>query len=122
MIFGTETNFSSYGWRVGRSLDRKWYERLSDNDFRKKSWLAPNFLYESTNQKEGEPYLVERNADGKFINNKWAVNDESTSSVQSDWTDSYSGYGPDKYQYQLNSSPSWIRSRINSSYGFQSWP
>lgn len=122
MIFGTETNFSSYGWRIGRSLDRKWYERLSDNDFRKKSWLTPNFLYESTNQKEGEPYLVERNADGKFINNKWAVNDESTSSVQSEWTDSYSGYGADKYQYLLNSSPSWIRSRINSSYGFQSWP
>ena len=41
MIFGTETTFSVYGWRVGRSLDRKWYERLSDNDFRKKSWLVP---------------------------------------------------------------------------------
>src|SRR5574344_546887 len=37
MIFGTETNFSVYGTWVGRSLDRKWYERLSDNDFRKKS-------------------------------------------------------------------------------------
>ena len=35
MIMGTETNFSAYGWRVGRSLDRKWYERLSDYDFRK---------------------------------------------------------------------------------------
>lgn len=54
MIMGTETNFSVYGWRVGRSLDRRWYERLSDNDFRKKSWLAPNFFYESANQKEGE--------------------------------------------------------------------
>ena len=43
MIFGTETTFSVYGWRVGRSLDRKWYERLSDNDFRKKSWLNPSF-------------------------------------------------------------------------------
>ena len=73
MIFGTETNFSVYGWRVGRSLDRKWYERLSDNDFRKKSWLAPNFFYESKNQKENEPYLVEKDADGKFINNKWSV-------------------------------------------------
>lgn len=122
MILGTETNFSVYGWRVGRSLDRKWYERLSDNDFRKKSWLAPNFFYESTNQKKGEPYLVERDANGKFINNKWAVNDMSTSTNQSEWNDNYSGYGPDMYQYQLNSSPSWIRSRINSSNGFLSWP
>ncbi len=122
MIFGTETNFSVYGWRVGRSLDRKWYERLSDNDFRKKSWLAPNFFYESKNQKENEPYLVEKDADGKFINNKWSVNGVNTSTTQSDWNDDYSGYGPARYQYQLNSSASWIRSRINSSNGFQSWP
>lgn len=122
MIFGTETNFSVYGWRVGRSLDRKWYERLSDNDFRKKSWLAPNFFYESKNQKENEPLLVEKDADGKFINNKWSVNGVNTSTTQSDWSDDYSGYGPAKYQYQLNSSASWIRSRINSSNGFQSWP
>ena len=122
MIFGTETNFSVYGWRVGRSLDRKWYERLSDNDFRKKSWLAPNFFYESKNQKENEPYLVEKDADGKFINNKWSVNGVNTSTTQSDWSDDYSGSGPAKYQYQLNSSASWIRSRINSSNGFQSWP
>ena len=122
MIFGTETTFSVYGWRVGRSLDRKWYERLSDNDFRKKSWLDPSFFYESKNQKEGEPYLVERDADGKFINNKWALNDVSTSTTQSDWSDDYSGFGPDKYQYKYNSSASWIRARINSSNGFQSWP
>lgn len=122
MIFGTETNFSSYGWRVGRSLGRKWYERLSDNDFRKKSWLAPNFFYESKNQKEGEPYLVEKDETGRFINNKWSVSDESTSKVQTDWNDDYSGFGPAKYQYRLNSSASWIRSRINSSNGFQSWP
>ena len=122
MIFGTETNFSVYGWRVGRSLDRKWYERLSDNDFRKKSWLAPNFFYESKNQKENEPYLVEKDADGKLINNKWSVNGVNTSTTQSDWSDDYSGYGPAKYQYQLNSSASWIRSHINSSNGFQSWP
>mgnify|MGYP005851539873 CR=1 FL=1 len=121
MIFGTETNFSVYGWRVGRSLDRKWYERLSDNDFRKKSWLAPNFFYESKNQKEDQPYLVEKDATGKFINNKWAVSDESAT-VQSNWNDNYSGYGPTKYQYQLNSTPSWIRSRINIPNGFQSWP
>lgn len=122
MIFGTETNFSVYGWRVGRSLDRKWYERLSDNDFRKKSWLAPNFFYESKNQKEGEPLLIEKDKDGKFINNKWAIKDESTSTTQSDWNDNYSGYSATKYQYQLNSTPSWIRSRINSSNGFMSWP
>lgn len=122
MIFGTETTFSAYGWRVGRSLDRKWYERLSDNDFRKKSWLAPNFFYESKNQKEGEPYLVEKGPDGKLINNKWSVKDDNSSTAQSAWTDEYSGFGPDKYQYKLNSSPSWIRSRINSSNGFMAWP
>lgn len=122
MIFGTETNFSAYGWRVGRSLDRKWYERLSDNDFRKKSWLAPNFFYESSNQKEGEPYLIEKDAEGKLINNKWALSGDNTNTTQSSWSDDYSGWGTDKYQYRLNSSPSWIRSRINSAYGFLSWP
>lgn len=122
MIFGTETNFSAYGWRVGRSLDRKWYERLSDNDFRKKSWLAPNFFYESTNQKEGEPYLIEKDADGKLINNKWAIGGDNTSTAQTNWSDEYSGRISDDYQYRLNSSPSWIRSRINSSNGFMSWP
>ena len=121
MIFGTETTFSAYGWRVGRSLDRKWYERLSDNDFRKKSWLAPNFFYESVNQQEGEPYLVERDASGNFLNNKWALNG-NTSTTRSDWSNEYSGFGQEKYQYQLNSDPSWVRSRINKSNGFNSWP
>lgn len=122
MIFGTETTFSVYGWRVGRSLDRKWYERLSDNDFRKKSWLAPNFFYESENQQEGEPYLIEKDASGKLINNKWSLSGDNSSGIQTDWSDEYSGYGPDKYEYRLNSSPSWIRSRITTSMGFQSWP
>ncbi len=121
MIMGTETTFSAYGWRVGRSLDRKMYERLSDNDFRKKSWLAPNFFYESTNQKEGEPYLVEKDENGNLINNKWS-NGNNTSTKQADWNDDYSGFSTDKYQYLLNTSPSWIRSRINKSNGFQSWP
>ena len=121
MILGTETNFSAYGWRVGRSLDRGWYERLSDNDFRKKSWLAPNFFYESTNQKKAEPYLIEKDANENLINNKWALNDNA-STTKSDWSDVYSGFGADDYQYKLNSSPSWIRSRINKSNGFMSWP
>lgn len=121
MIFGTETNFSAYGWRVGRSLDRRWYERLSDNDFRKKSWLAPNFFYESVNQQPGQPYLVEKDASGNLVNNKWALKDNS-STVQSDWSDEYSGFGPGNYLYRLNSNPSWIRSRINKSNGFMSWP
>lgn len=122
MTFGTETNFSPYGWRVGRSLDRKWYERLSDKDFRKKSWLAPNFFYESKNQVEGAPYLIEKNASGNLINNKWVIDDDNSSTTQSQWNNNYSGFGKDKYQYQLNSNPSWIRSRINKGYGFQSWP
>jgi hypothetical protein len=121
MIFGTETTFSAYGWRVGRSLDRAWYERLSDDDFRKKSWLAPNFFYESRYQIEGEPYLVERDANGNFLNNKWSLNG-NTSTTKSDWSNNYSGFGQDNYQYKLNSDPSWIRSRINKSNGFNSWP
>ena len=52
--------------------------------------VEPQLFYESKNQKEGEPYLVERDADGKFINNKWALNDVSTSTTQSDWSDDYS--------------------------------
>lgn len=122
MILGTETNFSVYGWRVGRSLDRKWYERLSDKDFRKKSWLAPNFFYESTNQVDNEPYLIEKDAAGNLINNKWSLSQNNSSSIESDWSDDYSGFGKDNYQYKLNSSPSWVRSRINKGYGFQSWP
>lgn len=113
MIMGTETTFSVYGWRVGRGLDRASYERLSDNDWRKKSWLDPRFFYESTNQKEGQPYLVEKDASGKLINNKWSSN--NTSTEQSDWSDDDCGY-------RLSSSASWIRSRINTSYGFKPWP
>lgn len=122
MTFGTETNFSEYGWRVGRSLDRKWYEKLSNDDFRKKSWLAPNFFYESTNQKEGEPYLVEKDASGNFINNKWCKDGNNLNTDQSDWSDNYSGFGASKYKYKFNSSASNIRSTINKSNGFQSWP
>ncbi len=122
MTFGTETNFSAYGWRVGRSLDRKWYEKLSDKDFRKKSWLAPNFFYESTNQKEGQPYLIERDANGNFLNNKWCKDGDNLNTDQADWSNDYSGFGASKYIYRLNSSASNIRSTINKSNGFQSWP
>lgn len=122
MIFGTEADFSVYGWRVGRSLDRKWYERLSDKDFRKKSWLAPNFFYESTNQQAGAPYLVERDSKGALINNKWLNGNNDQSTQQEDWKNDYSGFNADKEQYKLNSNPSWIRSRINKGNGFQSWP
>lgn len=117
MIFGTETTFSAYGWRVGRSLDRKMYEQLSDNDWRKKSWLAPNFFYESTNQVEGEPYLVERDADGNFLNNKWA-----NGSGHGGWKDDFNSFNEDRYDYQLSSSASWVRSRITKGNGFMSWP
>lgn len=114
MIFGTETTFSAYGWRVGRSLDRKMYEKLPNTDFRKKSWLAPNFFYESTNQVEGEPYLVERDDAGNFINNKW--------SVGGGWSDDFNTYGVNEQDYSLSSSASWIRGRITKGNGFQSWP
>lgn len=122
MIFGTETNFSVYGWRVGRSLDRKWYERLSDDDFRKKSWLAPNFFYESSNQIAGQPYLIEKDGSGNLINNKWQNTNNNQSLLQTDWSNNYSGFSEAKYQYKLNSNPSEIRSRINKGNGFTGWP
>lgn len=122
MIFGTETNFVAYGWRVGRSLDRGWYENLSDNDFRKKSWLNPNFFYESTNQVEGEPYLVEKDENGNFINNKWRNTIVDSENSEDAWSDDYSGWGATKYQYKLDSYPKWIRSRITKANGFQAWP
>ena len=117
MIFGTETTFSAYGWRVGRSLDRKMYEQLSDNDWRKKSWLNPRFFYESTNQVEGEPYLVERDEAGNFLNNKWA-----NGSGHGGWKDDFNSFNEDRYDYQLSSSASWVRSRITKGNGFMSWP
>lgn len=123
MLMGTETDFSVYGWRVGRALDRRMYERLPFSDFRKKSWLDPSFFYESTNQKEGEPYLVERDADGKFINNKWNTTGDNLSSDENSWTKDYNGLPSDRsYNYQLTSNAQWIRSRINKSSGFQAWP
>lgn len=115
MIMGTETTFSVYGWRVGRSLNRKMYEQLSDNDFRKLSWLAPNFFYESKNQVEGQSYLVEKDENGVLINNKWQDDN-------GEWNDNYSGFGPNKEQYKLNSSPSWIRGRITKGNGFVGLP
>ncbi|MDR1379985.1 MAG: RagB/SusD family nutrient uptake outer membrane protein [Tannerella sp.] len=38
-----EQTWTAYGWRVGRSASRKFYEAIPDNDFRKYSWLDPVF-------------------------------------------------------------------------------
>lgn len=122
MLFGTETDFIIYGWCVGRSLDRAFYERLSDNDFRKNSWLAPNFFYESKNQVAGGPYLIEKDANGNFINNKWAADGKNDSDSQDDWSNSYSGWGPSSIAYKYDKGPSWIRSRIRPGNGYVSWP
>lgn len=123
MLYGTETDFSVYGWRVGRSLDRKMYERLSDNDFRKKSWLSPDFFYLSKKQEKDKPYLVERDASGNFVNNKWNLVDDNNSTDEKSWSKDYTGRLCDGYQYRLTSSnAAWIRSRINKSLGFQAWP
>ena len=122
MLYGTETEFSAYGWRVGRSLDRKMYERLADTDFRKKSWLSPDFFYESTNQKKGDRYLVERDSEGNFINNKWSKTGDNSSINASDWSKEYTGRLGNGDTYQLNTDPATIRSRINKAYGFQAWP
>lgn len=124
MLFGTETDFSPYGWRVGRSLDRKMYERLPDTDFRKKSWLGPDFFYKSTNQVEGEPYKVERDNKGNFINNKYnkTADNNNLSTDEDDWSTEYDGRVSDGATYRLTSNAAWIRSRINSSLGFKAWP
>lgn len=121
-IMGTETNYIVYGWRVGRGLARHWYERLSDDDWRKKSWLAPNFFYESKNQKEGGEYLIEKDASGNFINNKWSLTGDNKSNEQGSWSDDYTGRLNDKYQYGLCSSASWIRSQASVANGFLGWP
>ena len=75
--------------------------------------------------KNGKPMaqiLSGSNKSKQLLALRRALNDVSTSTTQSDWSDDYSGFGPDKYQYKYNSSASWIRARINSSNGFQSWP
>lgn len=122
MLFGTETDFSPYGWRVGRSLDRKMYERLPDTDFRKKSWLGPDFFYKSTKQVEGQKYLVEKDADGNFINNKYNATGDNFATDEAAWSKDYDGRVSDGAKYQLTSNPAWIRSRINKSLGFKAWP
>lgn len=38
-----EQTWIVYGWRVGRSISRRLYEAIPDNDFRKYSWLDPAF-------------------------------------------------------------------------------
>lgn len=113
MIMDSESNFSIYGWGVGRSLDRKMYERLSNSDFRKKSWLDPTFFYLSTNQKEGEPYLVEKNADGVLINNRWG---DIVPSAPNDEVE-----GPGTVDYQFNCPPSWIRSYVYERFDTKPW-
>lgn len=121
-INGTETNYIVYGWRVGRGLARHWYERLSDNDWRKKSWLSPNFFYESVNQKPGEPYLIEKDAEGNFINNKWNLSGDNKSNNQASWSDEYTGRLNDGYKYGLCSSASWVRKQASIANGFTPWP
>lgn len=116
MIMGTETNFSVYGWRVGRALDRAAYERLSDNDWRKKSWLGPEFFYKSTNQIEGQPYLIETDAEGEYINNKWNFAGNNKSGEIEDWSSEFDG------DYLLSSNAAWIRSRMIHGNGFEAWP
>ncbi|MDR3189246.1 MAG: RagB/SusD family nutrient uptake outer membrane protein [Prevotellaceae bacterium] len=38
-----EQTWTVYGWRVGRSASRKFYEAIPYSDFRKYSWLDPEF-------------------------------------------------------------------------------
>ena len=121
-IMGTETNYIVYGWRVGRGLARHWYDRLSDKDWRKKSWLDPSFFYESKNQKPGEPYLIETDAAGNLINNKWSLTGDNTSNEQSAWSDDYDGRLSDGWKYTLNSSASWVRKQASVANGFLAFP
>lgn len=111
MIMATETNFSAYGYWVGRSLNRAMYEKLSDYDWRKMSWIDPSFFYTSTNQVEGQPYKVEKDADGAIINNKWENADGT-------FNNDYDGFGPNHEMYQLNPSYAEFRDNIVNSGGY----
>lgn len=95
MLFGTETTYSSYGWRVGRSLNRKTYEAISDKDFRKLSWLGPDFFASETHYDEET--------------GKWAYTLRSAE-------DTYTG------NYRLTSDAQWLRNRITIANGFLAMP
>lgn len=112
MLIATETNYSAYGYWVGRALNRVMYEKLSDYDWRKMSWIDPSFFYTSTNQVEGQPYVVEKDPDGAIINNKWENADGS-------YNNDYDGFGPNKEMYKLNPTYAEFRANIygNGAYG-----
>lgn len=37
-----EESWTSYGWRVGRAINKSLYQMIDDKDFRKRSWLDPD--------------------------------------------------------------------------------
>lgn len=104
MTMGTETTFSSYGWRVGRAINRKTYERIADNDFRKLSWLAPEFFAKSFSYDENNP--TESGRFGRY--EKWASQEEF---------DTYYT-GP---EYKLNCEQKWLADRLYGG-GWESLP
>ena len=38
----TEETWTSYGWNVGRGINKSLYEKIADTDFRKHSWIDPD--------------------------------------------------------------------------------
>ncbi len=58
MLLSCEQSWLVYGWCVGRSLSRRTYDQIPDNDFRKHSWLDPQFFKESGDIYSGYQYKV----------------------------------------------------------------
>lgn len=57
-----EQTWTVYGWRVGRSASRIFYEAIPDNDFRKYSWLDSVF-YQGSDSYNGHEYKLAMPAD-----------------------------------------------------------
>lgn len=53
-----EETWTSYGWNVGRGINKSLYEKINDTDFRKHSWIDPG-------KKEYYDYKVNRDVFGK---------------------------------------------------------
>ncbi len=57
----TEESWTSYGWRVGRGINKSLYQKINDKDFRKHSWLDPDrsfYAYKSCRPADGKDSYV----------------------------------------------------------------
>ena len=79
----TEESWTSYGWRVGRAINKSLYQQIPDKDFRKHSWLDPDrsfYDYKSC-RADGKTHFAENLKDYaniKFRPAKGAYSDYKT--------------------------------------------